>query len=463
MIGATGRRSSVTNPALWSRLAGLPGIDTAVAAFALVLSAGVFRDEFLYQWTYGTAIRQILWLAIYLFVIVWMWRRFGYDWLLWSARHLPLMCLVMVVAFASTLWSLEPAITFRRSLLLIATTMVGVFLGYNFAPRALMRILFWVLAGLLVVSAFTSVAFPEYGTVKTYRVSQTFDAWQGVFSNKNSLGTVAAVACVLFSIGTLYGRIERYVGLVLVALSLIALLMSRGATSYVVALTGLFVASSFAIARRLRFPALVTFFYLVFGLVCAAWIATAAMDDFAGLLNRDGTLTKRTLVWSDALEIISARPWTGYGYEAVWGKGGQTWFPDLQTANWAAHGHNAFLDLATQVGLPVALLALAHFLIVLAASVQAYLKHRSPSTLFAASYVFMTLIANIPASSFFSQGSGSWILFVAVSTMAMRVVDAPAPSRTSHASKRRRSDRRRLRRSSGAREPGHVADNAQIR
>jgi O-antigen ligase len=443
VIGSSRDRSSPETRALWSRANAPPGLDAVVAACALILGSGVFRDEFLYDWPYGTVVLHLLWSSIYAFVIVWLWLRFRHEWLLWSVRHLPLMCLVLAIALASTLWSLEPAVTLRRSLLLIASSAVGIFLGYNFAPRTLMRLLFWVFAGLLVVNALVSVAFPDYAMIDTRRVGETFATWQGVFSTKSGLGSVAAIASVIFLIGTLYGRIDRYAGVLLLALALVALVMSRAATSYVVGFTGLFVASSFAIARQLRFPALITFFYLVFGLVCAAWITTVALDDFTQLLDRDATLTKRTAIWSDAFKIIAERPWTGFGYEAAWGRAGDgaERFPYLSAANWAWHAHNGFLNLATQLGLPALALAAVHFLLVLVASVYAYLRHRSPSTLFGVTFVFMTLIANLAESSYFKHGSNSWILFVAVSTMAMRIL-APAADRGAGARARRRTPTR---------------------
>jgi O-antigen ligase len=443
VIGAAGHRSASATGSVWSRFTTPPAIDAAVAAFALVLASNVFNDEFLSSWTYGIAIRQILLSFIYVFVIVWLWRRYGYDWLLWSVRYLPLMFLVLGIALASTLWSLEPTLTFRRATSLIATSLVGIFLGYNFAPRALLRILFRVFAGLIVVSAFAATTFPDYTTSDMHRVGETFTSWRGVFANKNQLGSVAAVASVLFFIATVYGRVNRYFGIFLLLLSIVTLLMSNAATAYVVAFTGLFASSSFAIARRLRFPAIVTFLYLVFGLMCVAWIVIVALDDFTQLLARDATLTKRTGIWSDALQIVGYRPWTGYGYGAVWGKGDQTSFPSLATVSWATSAHNGFLTIGTELGLPTMVVAIVHLLVVLIASLYAYLRHRSPSTLFAVAYMFMALIANLPESFLFSRGLEWWMMFVAISTMVMRILVPTANQQGSVGARTRRRQHQR--------------------
>ena len=72
----------------------------------------------------------------------------------------------------------------------------------------------------------------------------------------------------------------------------------------------------------------------------------------------DSSFTGRTDIWQFALDRMSQRPITGYGFAAFWGtqqvvygmSGTSIW------ANTAAHAHNAYLDLALTVGIPGSIL-----------------------------------------------------------------------------------------------------------
>lgn len=72
-----------------------------------------------------------------------------------------------------------------------------------------------------------------------------------------------------------------------------------------------------------------------------------APDVFFSLLGKDATLTGRTKIWAAIGRLIAERPWTGYGYAAVWSdKSG--WGPLAWIVKWAGfkpqHAHNSWLE-----------------------------------------------------------------------------------------------------------------------
>jgi hypothetical protein len=88
-----------------------------------------------------------------------------------------------------------------------------------------------------------------------------------------------------------------------------------------------------------------------------AWWAQAAEQTFGGQQRlAEGDISgSRFRVWADALQLIAAHPWTGVG----WGNFNFAWsltpFPNRHTA-FFDHTHNLPLQLAVELGVPMALL-----------------------------------------------------------------------------------------------------------
>jgi hypothetical protein len=88
-----------------------------------------------------------------------------------------------------------------------------------------------------------------------------------------------------------------------------------------------------------------------------AWWAQAAEQAFGGQQRlAEGDISgSRFRIWADALQLIAAHPWTGVG----WGNFNFAWsltpFPNRHTA-FFDHTHNLPLQLAVELGVPMALL-----------------------------------------------------------------------------------------------------------
>jgi hypothetical protein len=88
-----------------------------------------------------------------------------------------------------------------------------------------------------------------------------------------------------------------------------------------------------------------------------AWWAQASEHTFGGQQRlAEGDISgSRFRIWADALQLIAAHPWTGVG----WGNFNLAWsltpFPNRHTA-FFDHTHNLPLQLAVELGLPLAML-----------------------------------------------------------------------------------------------------------
>jgi exopolysaccharide production protein ExoQ len=132
--------------------------------------------------------------------------------------------------------------------------------------------------------------------------------------------------------------------------------MSRSGTA-IIALSMVMLIVPLALASRLG-PIAVS---MMIGVVLIAAsvgllaIETLNLDPYgAGLraLNKDETLTGRTVLWEFALDAYDSRPWLGFGYKAWW-ESPQT---DAQLLRIVMEQdlwffHNTFLDLAVAFGI----------------------------------------------------------------------------------------------------------------
>jgi exopolysaccharide production protein ExoQ len=257
----------------------------------------------------------------------------------------PWLALVAVLAVASSLWSLDPLLTLRRSIPFAAAGLLGVYFGARFSQArqlAILRLTLVLLALATVVIVFLAPAIgldhsPGHG-----------GDWQGVFTQKNACGRimVLATAAVLFDRRITPGRLAS------LTLFIFVLVMSGSRGAWIIEGALLLCWVVFRLARRSGARARLVFAIAApgaaLGLACLALFETPRL---APLLGRDLTLSGRTAIWTQALQSIAQHPLLGYGYDAFW-RGMQG--PSLQVS--AAvhfvvmHAHNGFLEIALELG-----------------------------------------------------------------------------------------------------------------
>lgn len=144
-------------------------------------------------------------------------------------------------------------------------------------------------------------------------------AWQGIFTNKNSLGQAMAIGIATTLIVAVMRRRERRPIALLICTALICLVLligSQSMTSLVVLFIALFIGAGGLIGESARGRRYLSFAFLAAGLVllCVA----LNFDSTIGLLGRDSSFTGRTDIWPDVIDAIGRRPWLGYGYDTFW-------------------------------------------------------------------------------------------------------------------------------------------------
>ncbi len=226
----------------------------------------------------------------------------------------PLIWLLITVAACSTAWSIDPGVTERRVIAVLFTTLAGVAIGSRYDWPDLAEVLATAFAGLAGVSFLLGLAWPSHG-----RMPDIFPgAWRGLYFDKNGLGDAMALGFMVFLAAAALRRERRRLWLGFAGLALLLVLLSTSKTSLVSLMIGAAAFGAVGLARRGPVMAVVVTFGAVVAIAAIASLILFDADAVLGLLGKDATLTGRTKIWSVVLEQIHTRPWTGFGYGAVW-------------------------------------------------------------------------------------------------------------------------------------------------
>ena len=147
--------------------------------------------------------------------------------------------------------------------------------------------------------------------------------------------------------------------------------------------------------------------------------------DTAELLGRTGDLTGRGEVWRQTWKLIMDKPLTGYGYGALWFPNDATlWIQQsLTDFSWIVyHAHNGFLQVASEIGLPLSCVALLMVAQQLVEIFYCQYERQQVGVLFVLAFVLAYLISNFSEARFLVNRELYWILFLALPISMLRQI-----------------------------------------
>jgi O-antigen ligase len=361
-----------------------------------------------------------LWVLLYVAAVARLAQRSGSEWLSWMLTHQPALSVLLTLAFASCLWSLDPALTVRRAASLLGTTLLGVFIGYSCPPPRLMRGFHWMFILLIVANIAVGLVLPT-------PVGKGIPAgWRGIMTHKNSLGAAALLATIYFLVMTLSRHIRPLWGAMLCVASLVALVQARSRTSAAALVITLAVSAYLAIRwAPTHRPSRAMLWRMSLALVIIVSVVPFFVGPVASVLGNDNPLNGRTFLWDGALTILRERPLTGYGYAAVWGRSGDTLLRHIPvTSNPAStSAHNSIVNVATELGLPAALVACAYLLAAFRDAGRLFAHRPSAFSAFAFGFLVAVVLVGF-MESLLLRIHAFWILFVAITVAVKRSLEA---------------------------------------
>jgi exopolysaccharide production protein ExoQ len=345
--------------------------------------------------------------AIYMYGVALMlirWRQ-----VLRAARTAwPLLALAGL-ALLSTAWSVEPMLTLRRSVLLLASTMIAIYVGERYSIKAFAHLLAQTFCLMIVLVLLVYLVAPEY--VIDY--SAYGGAWRGLSTYKNTFGEYMAVAVLLLALV----RFRRFswLGYVFLLIAAGLLFLSHSATAVVCGALTLAAVPLWRLMRgkqRLLIGVLVAITFLL-GIY---WLL-AFPETIFQVLGRDATLTGRTDLWSKLLPVIADRPVLGYGYAAFWtGSNAEVLNVWIGAGRLVPIADNGYIDLCLSLGAA----GLALFLGVFTGAFRKAMEYLRSEPGFVAlwpvTYLCIFAADNICESALLTRGTFPFLVFAIVTT-----------------------------------------------
>jgi len=265
-----------------------------------------------------------------------------------ALRPMPIYLVIIAICALSTAWSSYPFLTIKRSVTLTNCILFGIVcvdqLGLDGTVKIYGRTMIW----LMLFSLIVFVAVPSVGkeTAETYQ-----NGMRGVFSQKNQLGTSAALAISSFCYVLLAGTRRPLRAVTAIMFLFLCIVLSKSATALTIGM--LVVGITLGIfAKRNGVMPLFTYGVFVF-LTLLLVIAAVDPQLLFALIGRDLSLTGRVPLWQMSMKFVWERPWTGYGYSGFWNEDSVNVKYIWQAIEWEApSAHNGYIDVILQIGFP---------------------------------------------------------------------------------------------------------------
>lgn len=357
----------------------------------------------------GDALAQIIKLPAYIYGIYFSFLKPSK--IVKTCTRSPTIILLILLCFASALWSIDPGTSLRRAFLLFLTTLFAIAVATRVTGIVFFRIISISCISIVFIQVLGAAVVPSIAVHQ----DQHYPAVRGFFAQKNIAGRTLLLG--LFSGLMLYASgTSRKLAVITISLCLMGIGLTLSATAILssIAMIALYLILGRIERSRLTGLAFVTVIFLIILAITALGSATASLGEIVESSGRDMTFTGRTLIWAALIDtILSNNYWLGFGYEAFWGAANGS-----LKVNWGMwsfippHAHNGFLQTWTSlgfIGLVTLNIALLQFGVKAIKSL-----YSSKDSVRRANLLFLPLviIVNITEFSFLAYGNIIWIIFI---------------------------------------------------
>jgi exopolysaccharide production protein ExoQ len=330
----------------WHRLAAYFFLAQTIGAFGVLsrLYYGEFRGGFAQTTALGTFL-NLVWISAALFFFATGVRKNGR--LNKGASWLILMSLMFLL---STLWSIDPATTVRRSVLYIIFSLGSIGLSVSltseeFVDRLEMICLISAVSSLvlLILSPNNALMLGDFPQL----LDGSHDL-RGIFTHKTVLGEVMVVGAL-----TNAHQIRKTLNtwnLMKAGIFVYVSLLSHSTTATTI-IIGIYGTSLIFALRRSNGPVRALGSVLTILVTPLAIGGFLLHDDILVMLGKSPDLTGRTELWSLVAREIGERPIQGWGYFAFWGATNPIANDISASLGWTVpQAHNAILEILLELG-----------------------------------------------------------------------------------------------------------------
>jgi O-antigen ligase len=317
--------------------------------------------------------------------------------------------LLPALTIASSLWSIDPILTLRRSSFFTLSTIMSIYLGERFTIEEFANLFAEAQCWLI----FGSVAMFLISPAKVLDPSH-LGAWKGLTIHKNVFGESMAVTVLLLMLVRLNGH--HVFRAILFAASVLLLYLAHSITPTLACGVVILLVPVLRRVSRLRIQERIVAYALFGGTaLLAIFLVANYSDDLLPLLGKDSTLSGRAQLWSLVMDAIWKRPIFGYGYEAFWQgfKGDSRGI--LEATGWLVPmAHNGYLDLWLSLGL----VGMAAYSLLFFRAMRMALKHlrydRRAIAAWPVAYLCFFALHNTAESTLLTRTTFEFLIFVTV-------------------------------------------------
>ncbi len=394
----------------------------ALLVLAILMGTSTLHSLMLYFTPQLHTAVTLLWLASYVAAFVGLMFAHGINWISWIARYRILLVILLLGSILSVAWSLIPIVSAERVVHLLGCSILAIYIGFMVPLLTILRVFAVVLGIIMVASVGAAFGLSALG-IENYEGLQV---WKGVMGSKNALGFWAAVGVLLYV--TLFSSTHtaffKLCCILFAGISFAVLIKSHSATSLLALLMSSAVCFYIYLAIRFRlgFVRMAFMAVLFTGLVVLA----AANIETAEIVGRTDDLTGRGEVWVQTWKLIMKKPLTGYGYGALWFPTDATlWVQQTLTDfTWVVfHAHNGLLQVASELGLPLACIALLMVAQQLIEIFYCQYEKQQVGVLFVLGFVLAYLVSNFSEARFLVNRELYWIFFLALPISMLRQIN----------------------------------------
>ena len=363
-------------------------------------------------------IPSLIYSSLYFSVILYFFmNRARWLWFIRLIKKYWFLFTPYILSLFSVFWSIDPLLSFRRTIAILGTTLFGIYLGSRFNIDSQLILLRRVLIFIAVLSLLFVVFRPW-----NLGIAFTDGTWIGVYHQRNPLAKFMALGIIisvltfvvdqkskeyLFSYKSI---IQSWIPLFLFVL----LFFNNLSATPAIAMLGIFVLYPFYQALSVK-SLLGGAFVIFFSVLILFVLATVLMniEAFFFLFGKDMTLSLRVPFWIELFDYISMRPWFGYGYSSFWSDD-LSFKSDIGKVVGIELGyaHNGWIEILLGLGI-IGLLVV--ILILFVFTRQAYLFSReriTPNRMWPMLFLTYILISNTSANLLFDPNSVWWVLIV---------------------------------------------------
>jgi exopolysaccharide production protein ExoQ len=330
-------------------------------------------------------------------------------------------------------WSVAPDASLRGLVLTTIVTWSAFLLVRQLGYERTLLVLRVALGAMVVANVAVALVNPDLGYHPAGESEELAGGLRGFLGHKNAMGLVAALTVIVFAFD--HRALPRFAGWIAAAAAAAVLVMTRSKTSMGLCAVALplgflflwgaprlqYGLSRMAAGGRLALSAL----WAVPALLFVYWTANIAIP--LSWVSDPEAFTGRGAIWQPMMRAYSANPWLGYGFNAFWSTGDARPLLGFTDDKWVidvSEGHNGFLDLLVQVGLPGLLLILVAVVVWPLSRLVRDADRSGGAGALAATLVFFCVGHNLTETSLFTRDQTAHVVLMLAMAMLWRITSA---------------------------------------